>query len=297
MTAKQHLKQHRTGPASHTLAGPDAFHRLRTGMPSIMGILNVTPDSFSDGGTLKTLGDVLRRAEAHVAAGASMLDIGGESTRPGAVPVDADEQKRRVLPVVEAIVAEGFAVPLSLDTCDAQVAQAAIERGVGMINDVTGLRSQALARLVARTGVHAIVMHLRGTPQTMQNAENCSYRDVARTVASELCATLAQAQQQGIAKDKLWIDPGIGFSKTHAQNWQLTRHLDVLLELGYPTVFGPSRKGFLTTAVARPALERDAATAAICTAAVVFGAQVVRVHNVGAVKDAVAVGWALRQTP
>lgn len=260
-----------------------------------MGIINMTPDSFSDGASLPDVNAALRRAQAHVEAGASVLDIGGESTRPGAEAVVADEQKRRVLPVIEAIVAEGFGVALSIDTCDTAVAQAAIERGVGIVNDVSGLRQEALARLIARTDVQAIVMHMRGTPQTMQNDAMCQYTDVVRNVADELLAALSQAERWGIDTSKLWLDPGLGFAKLSAHNWQLTRRLDVLCQLGYPLVFGPSRKSFLNAAVPRPASERDALTAAVCTAAVTAGAQLVRVHNVAAVKDAVAVGWALRQ--
>jgi dihydropteroate synthase len=262
-----------------------------------MGILNLTPDSFSDGGTLPDVSAALRRAAQHVGAGAAVLDLGAESTRPGAVPVPPDVQCRRIVPVVEAIVREAWPVALSIDTQAHAVAQAAIAAGAHLINDISGLRDPRMAQLVARTGCYAIVMHMRGTPATMHLPVHHRYTHVVDDVRDALQAQLTAAQAYGIQPDRLWVDPGIGFAKNATHNWQLTKHLGALLTLGRPVVYAASRKAFLGAATGRPVHARDAATAAVCAAAVAAGAQLVRVHDVAAVADAVAVGWALRQAP
>jgi dihydropteroate synthase len=261
-----------------------------------MGIVNVTPDSFSDGGTLPSVAAAVARAEAHVLAGATLLDIGGESTRPGSQAVDTAEQLRRVMPVLAAIAERQWPVALSIDTRDSAVAAAALACGAQMVNDVDGLMDPAMVQVVAKTGAHAIIMHKRGTPQTMQRAVHCAYDNVRSEVIAELGQRLKQVEAAGVAACRLWVDPGIGFAKSSHDNWTLTKHLSDMQALGRPIVYGASRKGFLGAACGRPAPdERDAATAAACALAVAAGAQVVRVHNVAATKDAVAVGWALRR--
>jgi dihydropteroate synthase len=259
----------------------------------VMGVLNVTPDSFSDGG----LSSSLERAVAHglslVEAGADLVDIGGESTRPGAAGVPADEELRRVLPVIKELRAN-CDVPLSIDTSKAQVAEAALAAGATLVNDVTGFSSDGqLATVTAASGAVACLMHMRGTPRTMQ--ENPQYDDVVAEVLEGLAMALARAEAAGIPRSRLWVDPGIGFGKTSGQNLFLLRHLRELRLLGCPVVLGTSRKSFLgTLSGGKPPDQRLAGTLASVAAAVVLGGvDVVRVHDVAEVRDALAVADAI----
>lgn len=263
--------------------------------PLIMAILNATPDSFSDGNLFATLPDLLRHAEKQVQAGAHILDVGAESTRPGADNIAADIQIKRLAPVLEALAQEAWPVILSADTSDAAVARFALAAGVDMINDTRGLRDPALAACVRDAKCHAIVMHHRAEPKNMLQAEHTHYDNLVDDVAQELRQHLTHALLQGISPKRLLVDPGIGFAKTHAQNWQLLAQLKDMQIDDYPLVLGPSRKRFLAGNRQMPVHLRDQATAAVCSWAVAQGTQIVRVHNVPAVVDAVEVGFLLRK--
>jgi dihydropteroate synthase len=245
----------------------------------IMGVINVTPDSFSDGGAF----DDAESAAAHgvrlAEEGAEILDIGGESTRPGSEAVPADEELRRVLPVIEKLAARTSAA-LSIDTSKAEVARAAVEAGAEIINDVTALRGDgAMAGVAAETGAGVVLMHMRGTPRTMQKDPH--YDDAVREVADFLAERLAAARAAGIAADRLAIDPGIGFGKTVEHNLQLIAALGTLAEPGYPVVLGVSRKSFLATAAGCPEIaDRDAPTVALTSLGRELGARIFRVHAV-----------------
>jgi dihydropteroate synthase len=259
--------------------------------PLLMGILNITPDSFSDGGKLIHPHVALERARRLVADGAHLLDVGGESTRPGAPPVSAAEELARVVPVLDLI--RGLGVPISIDTSKAEVAAAALSRGASIVNDVTALSDPEMAPLCAERRCAVILMHMRGTPRTMQEGE-IVYDDVVRDVRDFLAARVEAACAAGIARDSLLVDPGIGFGKRLPHNLALTRGLGAIAELGRPVVYGASRKRFLGEITGRPVEERDRATAAACVAAVLAGAHVLRVHDVAAVRDAVLVAEATR---
>jgi len=258
-----------------------------------MGILNVTPDSFSDGGVLETTAAALQRAQALVEAGAGILDIGGESTRPGAPPVDEATELSRVIPTIEALVREGFDVPISIDTQKPLVAQAAIEAGADIINDVSAFRADGMAAVAAQSGSLVVLMHMRGQPKTMQ-AKPIHYDDATAEVADYLRERIAFACAAGVSRERIITHPGIGFGKDLEHNLSLTKHLSALTDLGCPVLFGPSRKRFLGEITGRDVNDRDRATAAVCAAAVLAGASILRVHDVGAVSDAVAVAHAIR---
>lgn len=247
-----------------------------------MGILNVTPDSFSDGGRHDDVGRAVDRGLAMQAAGADIIDVGGESTRPGAAPVEAGEELRRVLPVVSALASRGLLV--SIDTTKADVAAASVDAGAALINDISGLRYEpALADVAARTGAGLILMHMRGHHREMY--AQAHYGSVVEEVASELRWSLDRAVEAGVAREAVVLDPGIGFAKAAAHSWQVLSQLDApaFAALDRPLLVGPSRKSFLQTAIGEvPAARRDAATAAAITAAILFGAHVVRVHDVEA---------------
>jgi dihydropteroate synthase len=247
---------------------------------SVMGVVNVTPDSFSDGGRFLDAERAIAQGRELVRAGAGILDIGGESTRPGAEPVGVDEELRRVLPVVEALVADG-AVPISIDTSKAAVAEAALRAGATIVNDVTaGLADPELLGVVAAAGAALVLMHMQGEPRTMQHAPH--YDNVTREVAAHLNERVEAARSAGIRADALMVDPGIGFGKTAAHNLALLARLSELVAaVGVPVVVGASRKTFLGTITgeARPA-ERDDATLATTVWSFTHGARVVRVHDV-----------------
>ncbi len=249
----------------------------------VMGVLNVTPDSFSDGGKYDQPEAAIERALAMEQEGADMLDIGGESTRPGAEETSAAEELDRLLPVLEGLRGR-LKIPVSVDTRRAAIAEFAIRAGAEMINDVSGLRTDArLAEVVAKNGVGLILMHMRGEPRTMQRGPFA--RDVVSDVVSVLRESAAMARKAGVAKTQIILDPGIGFGKSYAQNYELIEKLPRLAALGYPLLVGTSRKGFLGATLARegkpaPPEERIWGTAATVTASILGGAHVVRVHDV-----------------
>ena len=270
--------------------------RLQLGARTlVMGIINVTPDSFSDGGALL---DPARAIEAGVrlaAEGADLLDIGGESTRPGALPLSEAEELRRVLPVVEGI-ASRVSIPLSIDTYKAKVADAALSRGAAMVNDISGLRyDPELADVVARRGAALILMHTRGRSRDMY--EQAAYHDVVDEVLDELRESMAFAQTAGVNANALLVDPGFGFAKQAPHSYELLARLDELSGLGRPLLAGPSRKGFLTRPLSGEVstTTRDWATAAAVTAAVLGGAHIVRVHAVGELLPVVRVADEIRK--
>jgi dihydropteroate synthase len=256
---------------------------------AVMGIVNVTPDSFSDGGRFLDP----ERAVAHGLAlereGASILDIGGESTRPGAQPVDTQEELARVIPVIEGLRAAGAAATISIDTSKAAVAAGAIDAGAEIVNDVTALRGDpAMAGLIAsRDGVRCVLTHMLGEPRTMQ--DDPRYADVVSEVAAFLTERLQEASAHGIAAERVWLDPGIGFGKTAAHNLELLRRLPELSALGRPLVLGASRKSFLGTITGRGFSERGAATIAANVLGFLGGARIFRVHDVAQTRDALLV--------
>ena len=246
-------------------------------IPIIMGILNVTPDSFSDGGAYAALDDAVAHARRMVEEGALIIDVGGESTRPGAAPVGEDEELTRVLPVVKALVAEGMCV--SIDTRHATVARACVDAGAAIINDVSGFRDPAMVEVAASCDAGLVVMHMQGEPATMQ--ENPTYDDVVFDVRDWLRERCAALEAAGIARNRLCIDPGPGFGKTVSQTVELMRNLHEIVRLGYPVMAAPSRKSYVGHVydIPEPA-ERDTASAAEALLACELGASVVRTHNV-----------------
>jgi dihydropteroate synthase len=256
-----------------------------------MGILNVTPDSFSDGGRFRHAGPALARAREMVDAGADLLDVGGESTRPGAAEVGVEEEMERVLPVIHAVRAE-LDVAVSVDTRKAEVARAALDAGAEVVNDVSALGDPAMAGVVAGAGAGLVLMHMRGTPATMQS--HTVYGDVAREVAAELAGPLERARAAGIEEGRIVLDPGIGFAKTAEQNVELIARLGVLARLGYPLLLGASRKAFIGGLLGGiPADERDAGTAGACVAGLARGARIFRVHDVRTARHALDVAWSI----
>ena len=267
--------------------------------PVIMGILNVTPDSFSDGGTRADAAGALKRAEALIRDGAAIIDVGGESTRPGRTEtVPGDEELRRTIPVIEALGREFPSVPISIDTMKAAVAQKALEAGACIVNDVTGLRHDTdMAGLVASSGAGIVVMHSRGGPLELSSLDHVDYGgDLMGGVLAELGTALAAATHAGIAAEQIVVDPGLGFAKTADQNIFVADQLSALRSLGRPIMVGPSRKRFLGAVTGRPVEARDAATAAACALAWERGARLFRVHDVASTKDALAVANAFGGT-
>jgi dihydropteroate synthase len=249
----------------------------------IMGVLNVTPDSFSDGGKYDQPEFAIKHALAMEQAGADLLDIGGESTRPGSEETSASEELDRILPVLEGLRGR-LKIPVSVDTQRSTIAELAICAGAEIINDVSGLRGDArMAEAAAKHGVPLILMHMRGEPRTMQRGPFA--RDVVRDVTQGLRESVAQARKAGVAKSQIILDPGIGFGKSYAQNYELIEKLPRLAALGYPLLVGTSRKGFLGATLARngkfaPPEARIWGTAATVTASILGGAHIVRVHDV-----------------
>ena len=262
--------------------------------PLVMGIVNVTPDSFSDGGRHPTPDAAIAHALRLVADGADLLDVGGESTRPGSLPVALDGELARVVPVVAELVRR-TGLPISVDTSKAEVARQCLEAGACVVNDVTGLAGDPLMIDVVRQfGAGVVVMHMRGTPATMQIAPH--YDDVVRDVTAYLAERSRVLTDAGIDAGRIALDPGIGFGKTFAHNVALLRGLSAVAVLGRPVVLGVSRKGFLGTITGRPAGERDAASlAAAVWCAAQGAADVRRVHEVAISADAVRVVGALQQ--
>jgi len=256
-----------------------------------MGIVNVTPDSFSDGGRLGDAQAAIRHALKLQEAGADILDVGGESTRPGAAAVPADEEIRRVLPVIEALANRGCVV--SVDTMKPEVMRAALEAGAAMVNDVMALRVPGALEAVAASDAAVCLMHMQGEPQRMQQAPR--YADVVTEVKQFLQDRVAACEAAGIGRERLVIDPGFGFGKTLDHNLALLRHLDRLAELGLPVLAGLSRKSMLGTLTGRSVEEREFAGIAAHLAAVARGAKILRVHNVAAMRDALAIWNAVEE--
>ncbi len=255
--------------------------------PLIMGIVNVTPDSFSEGGACFDTDAALRRARQLIAEGADLLDIGGESTRPYATPVSRDEELRRVLPVIERLRQE-TALPLSIDTSKAAVARAALAHGIQVVNDVTGLAGDPeMIPLVVEARCGVCVMHMQGTPATMQDQPR--YGDVVTEIFAYLRGRRDALLAAGVAQPRICLDPGIGFGKTHQHNLTLLRQADRFLTLGCPLLVGPSRKGFIAHVLGDKQADRTAGTVGACLALAARGVQVLRVHDVGPVRQALRV--------
>ena len=259
----------------------------------IMGVLNVTPDSFSDGGQFLDVSKAVARGLEMASQGAAIIDIGGESTRPGAAAVPAAEQIRRVAPVIKAL-AHQVDVPISVDTCDVEVARAALEAGASILNDITALADDGMAELAAEMQVPVVLMHMQGTPRTMQ--ADPAYDDVVGQVLHFLLTRARRAESLGIASERIWIDPGIGFGKTVDHNLLLLKHIGRFVSTNYRVLVGTSRKRFIgmITGRAEPPdrLFGTAATVAMCAAA---GVSVVRVHDVAPMQDVLRVVRAVRE--
>jgi dihydropteroate synthase len=263
--------------------------------PVVMGVLNTTPDSFSDGGTLYRggrldLDKTLQRARAMAAGGAAILDIGGESTRPGAAPVSAQEEMDRVLPVLERVAAE-LDVVCSVDTSSPELMREAAAAGAGLLNDVRALTREGALEAVAATGLPVCLMHMQGDPRTMQAAPH--YTDVVGEVREYLLSRVAECEAGGIARDRLLLDPGFGFGKSVGHNLQLLQGLERVAALGFPVLVGLSRKSMIGKLLDREVDERLPASLALAVLAVERGASVVRTHDVTATADALAMCVAL----
>ena len=260
--------------------------------PLLMGIVNVTPDSFSDGGEYATVQSAIDHAHALIKEGADMIDIGGESTRPGASAVSIDDELARVVPVVRALRDEPVA--LSVDTCKPEVMRAVLDAGADMINDVTGFsdsRSQAIVAKHANCGV--CIMHMQGEPRTMQ--VNPQYGDVVAEVEQYLLGQAHQLIELGVQKNRLTLDPGFGFGKTVRQNYVLLRELNRIVKLSYPVLLGVSRKSMIGAITGRSVDQRLAGSIAAALAGVARGAAIIRVHDVAATKDALDVWQAVEE--
>jgi len=273
------------------------IHAINGDRPVIMGILNVTPDSFSDGGKFSGLDAAMRQVELMVSEGVDIIDIGGESTRPGSDPVAAGEQIQRVVPVIEAIrECVSGDILISIDTTLSEVAKAALNAGANIINDVSGGRADpAILTLAAKTGVPVILMHSQGTPKNMQ--DNPHYDNVVQDVLDALQESINAALKAGVKKEAIAIDPGIGFAKRKQDNLDLLAHLDKLVATGFPVLLGTSRKRFMGTIcdVTEPS-ELVTATAVTTALGVMAGVQMFRVHDVKENRQAVDVAWAIKRS-
>ncbi|MFO0451575.1 MAG: dihydropteroate synthase [Pseudomonadota bacterium] len=262
--------------------------------PVVMGVLNVTPDSFSDGGRWFEPARAVERARELVAEGAAIVDVGGESTRPGAQPPPVAEELRRVVPVIRALAAE-LDVVISVDTSRPEVAAAAVEAGAGLVNDVRGLRDPATLAAVAASGAAVCVMHMQGEPPTMQVAP--AYVDVVAEVRAYLAERVAACRAAGIGADAIVVDPGFGFGKTLEHNLALFAALERFTTLGVPLLVGLSRKSLVGAVTGRPVEQRLAGSLAAAALAASRGARIVRAHDVAPTLDAVRMGWAARPAP
>jgi dihydropteroate synthase len=262
--------------------------------PGLVGILNLTPDSFSDGGRYQDPGRALAHAETLLEEGAHVLDLGAESTRPGVEqPVSEEEEWRRLEPVLTDLIRRFPSVPVSVDTVKAAIARRALEAGAWAINDVSALRlDPALADACAAHGAGLVLMHSRGPVRTMATYHDATYQDVVAEVVRELSAAIQVAEERGVPRVRMVLDPGLGFSKTPEQSYQALRGVGALAGLGHPVMVGPSRKRFLGAVTGRDVAERDVATAAACALGWVLGARLFRVHAIGPTRDALAVAFA-----
>jgi len=253
----------------------------------IMGVLNVTPDSFSDGGSFLTPLEAIKRARQIAAEGADILDLGGESTRPGSHEISAEEELNRVLPVLDALTGS-YPIPISIDTSKSKVALAALERGAAIVNDVTALRNDPeIGALAAQYQAGLILMHMRGQPRNMQLLAPSP--DILAEIEAWFEEVIAQAENCGVGSEQIVLDPGIGFGKTTEQNLRLLRNLDRMAAKGFPILIGTSRKSFIGKILDKPAGSRAWGTAASVAAAAIFGAHIVRVHDVAEMRDVVDV--------
>jgi dihydropteroate synthase len=263
-------------------------------LPRLMGIVNVTPDSFSDGGKFFDSGAALEQALRLVEDGADIVDVGGESTRPGAVPVATEDELRRVIPVV-AQLAKRSPVLISIDTTKAEVARAALDAGAHIVNDISALTfDPSMPAICVAAGAGVVCMHIRGTPQTMQ--DDPQYADVVGDICSFLKERLASLEGQGIARERVVIDPGIGFGKTAQHNVEILQNISRFRALGRPVCIGHSRKRFLKKLLGRPVDERLFATVGVSVAVALQGAEILRVHDVAATRDAILACQALLPT-
>jgi len=260
--------------------------------PFLMGVVNVTPDSFSDGGRFAAPEAAVAHARALAIEGADLVDLGGESTRPGAPPIPAAEEIRRVVPVIERLRAGGFTLPISVDTSKGAVARAALAAGADLVNDVTALSDPDLAAAVAGARVPVVLMHTRGTPADM--AARADYRDVVAEVVAELGVALARAEAAGVARERVILDPGIGFAKRAEHSVALLGRLGELRALGRPLLVGPSRKSFIGALTGAPVEDRLPGTLAAVAACVLAGVELLRVHDVAAAGQAALVAAAIR---
>jgi dihydropteroate synthase len=273
----------RIGAGARFLEGPGPF---------IMGIVNATPDSFSDGGRFLALADAVAAAQRLADEGADLVDLGGESTRPGAPAVGVEEEIRRVVPVVERLRARGFSLPISIDTSKGPVARAALAAGADWINDVRGGDDPSLLAAVAEAGAPLVLMHSRGPSVDMQS--RTQYGDVVADVIAELRVAVARAEAAGVAPDRILVDPGIGFAKTAEQSLALLARLAELRALGRPILVGPSRKSFIGKVTGAPVEGRLPGTLAAVAACVLAGVEVVRVHDVPEARQAADLAAAIR---
>ncbi len=271
-----------------------AYFPLPVGRPAVMGILNVTPDSFSDGGRFFEPERAIAHGLELLSQGADLVDVGGVSTRPGSEAASEEEELRRVVPVVAALVEKG--VPVSVDTYRPEVARQALRAGACVINDVWALRQEGMAEVCAEAGCSVCLMHMQGEPGTMQ-AQPC-YRDVVAEVRDFLLGRAREVEEQGVARERIWIDPGIGFGKSLEHNLALLRNLDVLVETGYPVLLGASRKAFIGALMdSAPVDQRLEGTLAVHLLAQASGARVIRVHDVREVARAARVAAAVLGAP
>jgi dihydropteroate synthase len=264
---------------------------LDLSQPAVMGVLNVTPDSFSDGGDFFSMEKALEHAHCMVSEGAAVIDVGGESTRPGAAPVSLDEELDRVIPVIEAL-GKTLTVPLSIDTRKPEVMQAAVAAGAGLINDVNALRESGAVEMAARLGVPVCLMHMQGIPESMQ--ERPDYRDVVDEVSGFLLGRAQVCMAAGIAQQQIILDPGFGFGKTVQHNLQLLRHLEQLVSSGFPVLVGLSRKSLIDKVLGLPVDKRLYPGVALAVLAVWKGAAMVRCHDVRETLEAIRMCQAVR---
>lgn len=283
-----------------TPKNPSAFHLRGPGLDLVfgprtllMGILNITPDSFSDGGLHFKPDEAFRRAEALAEEGADLLDVGGESSRPGADPVSVEEEIRRVVPVIERL-SKRLPIPISIDTVKAEVARRSLAAGARIINDISALRfDPEMAPLAAREGVPVVLMHMQGSPKSMQVRP--VYSDVIREIGDFFESRMQGAEQAGISRDRIILDPGIGFGKTPEHNLEILSRLDELAAIGVPLLIGPSRKSFIGHVLGLPVEKRLEGTAAAVAVGVLKGASIVRVHDVEAMARVVRMVDAIKQ--
>jgi len=270
------------------------YHIELTSRVLVMGVLNVTPDSFSDGGVYIDPMKAVDRVERMIQEGADMIDIGGESTRPGAYPVDEQEEIRRLKPVMQA-VGHRSSVPISIDTQKSSVAKMALDLGAVIVNDVSALRHDLrMAKVVQEARAGLVLMHMQGSPETMQDSPE--YRDVVGEVKDFLSMRLAVAVRAGIPEESILLDPGIGFGKTINHNLSLVSHCTQLLALGRPILVGLSNKGFIGKIIDKPISERMVGTVAAVAIAIFQGANIIRVHEVGVMREVMKVAHALRES-